>query len=76
MTDESKNNVKVVAGSTFPVFTFAALVLLILKFSAYPTISWGLIIGVWLFPLAIAIAFFGVFLTIALFMLIASIIIK
>ena len=33
------------------IFTMAALVLLVLKFSAYPAISWWLIVGVFLFPL-------------------------
>lgn len=44
---------------SFPVFTAAALVLLILKFTAYPTISWWLVFGVWFAPFLIGLAFLG-----------------
>lgn len=54
------------AGSSFPAFTVAALVLLILKLTAFPAISWWWIIGVWLFPLILALSILGVILAIGL----------
>lgn len=64
------NGVKQVSYS-FPVFTAAALVLLILKFTAYPAISWWLIFGVWLAPFLIGLTFlgiiFGIFIIAAIF---------
>ena len=58
MTEENKNT-----GSSFPVFTIIAGLLLIAKLTAYPEISWGIIIGVWFIPLImIAIIFsLGIF---------------
>jgi hypothetical protein len=62
-----KDNIVVsTAGSSFPAFTVAALILVICKFTAYPAISWWLIIGVWSFPLLFVIAFFSFILIMAL----------
>lgn len=50
----------------FPVFTAAALALLVCKLSAFPTISWWIIIVVWLFPAIIAFSIIGVLLIVGL----------
>jgi hypothetical protein len=51
--------------SSFPAFTLAALALLVLKFTAYPSISWTLIILVWAFPIIFLFSIMGVILVIA-----------
>ena len=64
-----------VAISTFPAFTVAALILLILKLSAFPTISWFWILGVWLFPLILfCCVFFGIFIIGFMVIMIAEVI--
>jgi hypothetical protein len=52
-----------------PIFAIAALILLILKFTAYPAISWWLIFGVFVFPIAIIGAFISILFIITLFVL-------
>lgn len=54
-----------IASRSFPIFTAAALVLLILKLTAYPTISWWVILGVWLFPVLLALTVVGIVLSVA-----------
>jgi hypothetical protein len=44
--------------SGVPWFAIAGLVLLICKVTAFPAISWWLVIGVGLFPLLAALSFF------------------
>ena len=53
---------------SFPAFTVAALVLLILKLTAYPTITWGTIFLVWLFPLLLVLGIMGVVLVVGAIM--------
>jgi len=44
----------------FPIFTVAALVLIILKVTAFPAISWWLIAGEWLAPVIILLSLIGI----------------
>jgi len=62
MTNQENQKVAAVqAGSmSLPIFTIAALILLILKYSAYPAISWWLITGVLTFPLVFVLTIISV----------------
>lgn|GEM_PF-7036729 len=62
MNTEVTNKTRHVAGRSIPIFTIAALLLLTLKLTAYPTISWWWVFGVWLFPLIIGMAALGIIL--------------
>lgn len=50
----NENNIKVTS-SSFPVFTLIAGLLLVAKLTAYPEISWWIILGVWTIPLSIVL---------------------
>jgi hypothetical protein len=69
----SDSNVAVKAGgSGLSLFTLAALILLVLKLTAYPAISWWWVFGVFLFPFAFVVGILLLILAFVLFIMLVA----
>lgn len=58
MKSMNQQQIQVATTSTFPAFTVAALIMLVMKLTAYPALSWWWIGGVFFGPFLILVSVF------------------